>query len=328
LKKSQKSKVKSQKFKKIKIGVLMGGMSTEREISLKSGRAVYNALIQKGYDAVAIDVGRDIYSRIITERIDVAFIALHGKYGEDGAVQGLLEMAGILYTGSDVLSSAVCANKVLAKKLFMLNNIPTPGFKAVGEGDIIDYSVFEGLGLPVIVKPNSQGSTIGVSVVKSKKDIKKAIRKALKYDDTALVEKFVDGREMTVGILDGRALPVVEIKPKCGIYDFKAKYTKGMTEYIVPAGITGVLKKKLVDIALKAFNTLGCRDVARVDIVLDKKNRPYVLEVNTIPGMTELSLLPKAALCAGIGFPDLVEKILLRAAGDKMKTISGGENGI
>jgi D-alanine-D-alanine ligase len=308
----------------------MGGMSTEREISLKSGTAVYHALVEKGYSVVVIDVGRDIYSKITKEKIDIAFIALHGKYGEDGTIQGLLEIMGLPYTGSGVLASAISINKVLAKKLFMFNRIPTPAFKIVKKGNAVDNAIFKDIGLPFIVKPNSQGSTIGVSIVHDKNEASYAIKKALKYDDTALIEKFIKGRELTVGILGNKALPIIEIRPrstagstsvragaqgirKNWMYDFKAKYTKGMTEYIAPAPLSKMLEKRLFDIALKAFNTLGCSGTARVDIMLDKRNKPYVLEVNTIPGMTELSLLPKAAACAGISFPKLVEKILLNA---------------
>lgn len=299
---------KSQNLKKMKIGVLMGGLSTEREISLRSGRAVCQALISKGYNAVAIDVGRDVAEKIAKEKIDIAFIALHGKYGEDGAIQGLLEIIGIPYTGSDVLASALAINKILAKKIFMLNKIPTPEFAVVCGGKAI-----QAIQMPVIVKPNSQGSTIGVTVVKNKTYLAKAVKKALRYDDTVLIERFVKGREITVGILNSKALPVVEIRPKIGIYDFTAKYTKGATEYIAPAPLPKMLEKKAGEVALKAFNSLGCRGSARVDIMLDNKNRPYVLEVNTVPGMTELSLLPKAAACAGISFSNLVEKILLDA---------------
>ncbi len=296
-------------LKKLRIGVLMGGLSTEREISLRSGRAVCQALISKGYNAVAIDVGRDVYEKIMKEKIDIAFIALHGKYGEDGAVQGLLEIIGIPYTGSDVLASAMSINKVLAKKIFMLNKIPTPEFAVVGVG----AHGLTPLRLPLIVKPNKQGSTIGVSIVNDKKDFTKAVKKALKYDDAVLIERFIKGRELTVGILNSKALPIIEVRPKNKIYDFKAKYTKGMTEYIAPAPLPKMLEKEVVNVALRAFNSLGCCGAARVDIMLDNKNRPYVLEVNTIPGMTELSLLPKAAACAGINFPELAEKILVDA---------------
>ena len=291
----------------------MGGMSTEREISVKSGQAVYNALIQKGYKAVAVDVGKDVYSKLIKEKIDMAFIALHGKYGEDGAIQGLLEIMGIPYTGSGILASAISIDKALAKKLFTLNKIPTPAFEVVKKGNAAGNATFKNLGLPLIVKPNSQGSTIGVSIVSNKRDFQNAIKKAMKYDGAILIEKFIKGRELTIGILSNKALPIIEIRPKNGMYDFKAKYTRGMTEYIVPASISKILERRLTDIAFMAFNTLGCRNVARVDIMLDNKNRPYVLEVNTIPGMTEISLLPKAAACAGIGFPDMVEEILLNA---------------
>ncbi|HLA51337.1 MAG TPA: D-alanine--D-alanine ligase [Thermodesulfobacteriota bacterium] len=304
------TKLKIANFKSKKIGVLMGGMSTERGISLRSGQAVYDALIQKDYNVIKIDVGKDVYEQLTKEKIDMAFIALHGKYGEDGAIQGLLEIIGVPYTGSGIMSSAVCANKVLAKKFFMLNKIPTPAFMSLG---VKGLKNFKAPGSHLIVKPNSQGSTIGVTVVKNKSDLAKAVKKALRYDDTVLIERFVKGRELTVGILNGRTLPVIEIRPKGGIYDFKAKYTKGMTEYIAPAPLPKTLEKKVNSIALKAFDRLGCRGAARVDIMLDYKNRPYVLEVNTIPGMTEMSLLPKAALCAGISFPEMVEKILMSA---------------
>ena len=297
----------------------MGGMSAERDISLRSGKAVYDALIKKGYSVIPIDVGKDVYEQLTKEKIDMAFIALHGKYGEDGAIQGLLEIIGIPYTGSDVLSSAVCANKVLAKKIFMLNKIPTPAFMSLGVQELKNMGVksfisgFKVPGSSLIVKPNSQGSTIGVTVVKNKSGLVRAIKKALRYDDTVVIERFVKGRELTVGILNGRALPVIEIRPKSGIYDFKAKYTKGMTEYIAPVQLPKTVEKKVNNIALKAYNTLGFPRAAKVDIMLDYKNRPYVLEVNTIPGMTEMSLLPKAALCAGISFPEMVEEILLSA---------------
>ncbi|MDP2681923.1 MAG: D-alanine--D-alanine ligase [Deltaproteobacteria bacterium] len=310
-------KLQIANFKSKKIGVLMGGMSTERGISLRSGQAVYDALIQKGYNVIKIDVGKDVYEQLTKEKIDMAFIALHGKYGEDGAIQGLLEIIGVPYTGSGIMSSAVCANKVVAKKFFMLNKIPTPAFMSLGVKGLKNMgvesfiSMFKAPGSHLIVKPNSQGSTIGVTVVKNKSDLAKAVKKALRYDDTVLIERFVKGRELTVGILNGRTLPVIEIRPKGGIYDFKAKYTKGMTEYIAPAPLPKTLEKKVNSIALKAFDSLGCRGAARVDIMLDYKNRPYVLEVNTIPGMTEMSLLPKAALCAGISFPEMVEEILM-----------------
>jgi len=303
-----------QNLKGMRIGVLMGGMSTERDISLRSGNAVYNALVQKGYDAVAVDVGNDVYNNILKERIDIAFLALHGKYGEDGTIQGLLEIVGIPYTGSDILSSAISINKALAKRLFMFNKIPTPAFKVIRRNDVISNTISKAIGLPLIVKPNSQGSTIGVSIVNSKKEIKGAVEKALEYDDTVLIEEFIRGRELTVGILGSRTLPIIEIKPKSGLYDFNAKYTKGMTDYIVPAQLSKELNRRLSSIALRAFDVLGCSGVGRVDIMLDNRNRPYVLEVNTIPGMTELSLLPKAAASAGIGFSNLVEEILLDAA--------------
>lgn len=322
-------KISNFKFpisKQMRVGVLMGGMSTERDISLKSGQAVFDALFEKGYNVVKIDVGKDSCENITREKIDIAFISLHGKYGEDGAIQGLLEMLGIPYTGSDILSSAISINKVLSKRIFKLNKIPTPAFKVftkdcIVQGKRLKY-LCKGLGPLLIVKPNSQGSTIGVSLVSSVSnttDLAEAVKLALKYDNTVLIEKFIKGRELAVGVLNNRALPVIEIKPKHKIYDYEAKYTKGMTEYITPAKLTNALQKKVSDMALKAFNILGCSGASRVDIMLDMKNRPYVLEVNTIPGMTETSLLPKAALCAGISFSELVEEILNTAGNNKIQ---------
>ncbi|MBI5892302.1 MAG: D-alanine--D-alanine ligase [Deltaproteobacteria bacterium] len=302
----------------MRIGVLMGGMSSEREISIRSGTAVYNALIKKCYNAVKIDVDRNIAGVLKKKKIDIAFIALHGKYGEDGTMQGLLEIMGMPHTGSSVMASSMAFDKTKAKEIFRFHNIPTPDWEVVEKGfkagalwaRVQGFKGFN-LKLPVVVKPAREGSTIGLTVVKQKRGLQKALKKAGRYDDKIIVEKFILGRELTVGVLKGHALPIIEVKPKNGLYDYKSKYTKGMTEYICPAPLIKTLESRIKKIALDAYNALGCSGAARVDIMLDKKNRPYVLEVNTIPGMTELSLLPKAANHAGIDFPELVEMMLM-----------------
>lgn len=296
----------------------MGGTSEEREISLRGGRAIHKALLEKGYNAIAIDVNKDIVRRLMEEEIDVAFIALHGRYGEDGTIQGLLEVMGIPYTGSGVLASAMALDKVVAKKAFTFHGIPTPEWEVVSRewevGKQKGFSPYPTIHIPppVVVKPTSQGSTIGVTVVKEEGGLKAAFEEAWRYGDTVIVERCIEGREITVGILNGRALPIIEIRPKEGIYDYKAKYTPGMTEYIVPARLDERVEERVKEIALKAYQVLGCRGVARVDMILACET-PYLLEVNTIPGMTELSLIPKAAASSGIGFSDLVEEILLGA---------------
>ncbi|MBI5286570.1 MAG: D-alanine--D-alanine ligase [Deltaproteobacteria bacterium] len=295
----------------MRIGVLMGGMSGEREVSLKGGTAIHRALLEKGYNAIPIDVGRDVAKRLMDEGIEVAFIVLHGRYGEDGTIQGLLEIMGIPYTGSGVLASAIALDKVLTKKVLAFHDVHTPPFRVVKVGGNLYDGLLEDIGLPLVVKPSCQGSTIGVTVVREREGLRYALEEAWRYGERAVVERFIDGREVTVGILNGKTLPIIEIRPKTGIYDYRSKYPEGRTEYIVPAVLEKGIEERVKWVALEAYNALGCRVVARVDIMLDRSGNPYVLEVNTIPGMTELSLVPKAAACAGMGFSDLVEEILL-----------------
>lgn len=289
----------------------MGGLSEEREISLKTGAAILKALNDKGYKAVAIDAGRDLAERLKGEKIDIAFLALHGKYGEDGCVQGMLECMGIPYTGSGVKASSVAMDKLAAKKVFLFHGISTPAFSVVEDGK------FNGLKLPVVVKPASQGSAIGVSVVRKKAELKDALKKAGSYGGAVIVEEFIEGRELTVSILDGKVLPIIEIRPKEGFYDYKAKYTKGMTEFVCPAKLDKKTEKKVIKESLAAYEALGCKGAARVDVMLGKKGSPYVLEVNTIPGMTELSLFPRAAQSVGLDYPKLVQEMLRGAGVDK-----------
>jgi D-alanine-D-alanine ligase len=307
--------VKNQSNKKKKIGVMMGGLSREREISLRTGKAILRALTEKGYQASPIDVGQDIAETLIKEKIDVAFIALHGRFGEDGTIQGMLELMRIPYTGSGVLASALALHKIMAKKFFLCENIPTPTYEVFQREEIERNPPRTiSLPLPLVVKPAREGSTIGVSIVRKEEELVPALREAGKYDEEILVEEFMKGKEITVGILEDIPLPIIEIAPKSGFYDYHSKYTKGETEYIIPARIPREKYLYAQEVSLKAFQVLDCSGCARVDLMTDEDGNPFVIDVNTMPGMTETSLLPKAAGYAGISFEDLVERILLGAS--------------
>jgi len=291
-----------------KIGVLMGGKSSEREISLKSGNAVLQSLLKSGHKAVGIDVNTDLVDRLQKEKVEVAFIVLHGKWGEDGTVQGLLEMVGIPYTGSGVPGSSISLDKVLMKLILNGLRIPTPA-----------YIICDGVkktpkfAVPFVVKPASEGSSIGISIVRKRGEAAKAIEHALTHDKKVLIERYIEGNEITVGIVNREILPVVQVKPLKGFYDFESKYTKGMTEYIVPARITKPVEKKARGFAsevYKAFELSGC---ARVDMIVDN-GVPQVIDINTSPGMTETSLVPKAWAHLGKTFDELVEEIVRGAS--------------
>jgi D-alanine-D-alanine ligase len=283
-----------------KIGVLMGGVSSEREISLRSGASVEKALSELGCNAVAIDVDRNVFEALKT--IDVAFIALHGRGGEDGSIQGLLEVMGIPYTGSGVLASALAMDKAMSKTLFSATGIPTPGYIVLKHDS---YSA-PLTGFPVIVKPSREGSTIGVGLARNPSQYEEAVAEAYKYDSTVVVERFIEGgRELTVGILNGAPLPPIEIRPKEQIFDFRCKYSKGKTEFRIAEK-----NASLETLALSAYGILGCKGAARVDVMEDSTGAFYVFEVNTVPGMTETSLLPMAARAAGLSYNDLVEAML------------------
>jgi D-alanine-D-alanine ligase len=296
-----------------RIGVLLGGLSDERDISLKTGSAVLKALSEKGYTALAIDAGRDLASVLLRKKIEVAFLALHGRYGEDGCVQGMLEVMGIPYTGSGVAASAMAMDKITAKKVFAYHGVSTPQAYTV-KGSATGPA---GVKMPVVVKPASQGSAIGVHIVRKRKDLEGAMREAMAHGAEILVEQYIEGRELTVSIFDGEVLPMIEIRPKEGFYDFTAKYTKGMTEFIVPARLKKTLERRVRASALGAYRALGCAGAARVDVMVDGKDVPYVLEVNTIPGMTEHSLFPRSAACAGMDYPAVVERMLKGAGLNK-----------
>jgi len=286
----------------VRIGVLYGGWSSEREISILSGMRVASALKNRGYEVVEIDVGRDIADVLSNNHIDMAYVMLHGKPGEDGTIQGLLETVGIPYTGSGVLASALAINKVLTKKVFQFSEILTPEFKYPVNSDEIPFDP------PYLIKPVSEGSSVGMTLVRDKKQHRKAISKAREYGDS-FVEKYINGKEITIGILGDLALPILELVPKKEFYDYEAKYTKGMTEFIIPARLDDAMTKKSKEIALKAHRVLGCRDFSRVDFVVEGGNA-YVIEVNTIPGMTELSDIPAEACAMGIEYDELIERIL------------------
>lgn len=307
--------MKEQSLKKKKIGVLMGGLSREREISLKTGKAIRRALIEKGYNACGIDVGRDIVEKLLKEKIEIAFIALHGRYGEDGTIQGMLELMGIPYTGSGVLASALCLNKVMAKKVLIYEQLPTPPFISLRRDEIEkDRIPPVSFPLPWVVKPAREGSTIGISIVQREEECFKALKEAGKYDEEILIEAFVRGKEITVGILNDITLPIIEIVPKSGFYDYHSKYTKGETDYIIPARIPREKYLYAQEISLRAFQGLGCSGCVRVDLMTDDEGNPFIIDVNTMPGMTETSLLPKAAAHVGLSFGDLAERLLLGAA--------------
>lgn len=307
--------MKGSSLKKKKIGVLMGGLSREREVSLRTGKAIHRALVEKGYSACCIDVGRDIAEKLIKEKIEIAFIALHGRFGEDGTIQGMLELMGIPYTGSGVLASALCLHKGMAKRILVQEKIPTPPFESLKREEIErDPNKKFFISPPLVVKPAREGSTIGISIVRKEEELPRALKEAGKYDEEILIEAFIKGKEITVGILNDLALPIIEIAPKSGFYDYHSKYTKGETEYIIPARI---LREKYLyaqEISLRAFQVLGCSGCARVDLMTDEEGNPFIIDVNTMPGMTETSLLPKAAEYVGISFGELAERILLGAA--------------
>lgn len=300
-----------------KIGVLMGGLSSEREVSLASGNAILSALQEKGYHPVAIDVGRDVAEKLHERAVEVAFIALHGKFGEDGAIQGMLEMMGIPYTGSGILASAIGMNKTVSKQVFRSRGLLVGPYEVIYDGDTARAGeVIDGLQFPVVVKPHAEGSSVGVSLVFRKEEVAQALALAFEYGNEILIEKFIKGKEVQVGILGDRALGAIEIVPKRAFYDYKAKYEKGMSDHFFPARIPEAVYERTLEAGLAAHRAIGCRGYSRVDFIIDEAGAPYILEVNTLPGMTATSLLPDIAKGVGISFPDLVEEILRLAVSE------------
>ncbi len=301
-----------------RVAVLKGGRSLERQVSLRSGARVEDALGRLGHEAVAIDVGLDLIQRLRGARPDVAFIAMHGRDGEDGTIQELLEILGIPFTGSGVLACVRATDKVLAKHLLIEAEIPTPDFFAFNETAFRELGAAEALGaieerleFPIVVKPSSQGSALGIKFARSPADLPAALVSAFSYDSKVLLERHVDGRDLAVSILDGEPLPVVEAVPRDdSFYDFQARYEIGRTTFTCPADLSNGLTEQAQELALATYRLLGCRAFGRVDLMLGPDGVLTVLEANPIPGFTETSLLPQAAEAAGVSFDALVERIL------------------
>jgi D-alanine-D-alanine ligase len=323
----------------MKIAVLMGGRSSEREISLRTGQGVAQALRNLGHDVTSVDgadgsvlpPGKEEASAPKRETIlklpvsamlkgletpavvnaDLVFIALHGTYGEDGTIQAALDLAGKVYTGSGVLASAIAMDKAMSKRVFEREAIPTPHWvvlEAGVPGRGIDTSLLGGY--PLIVKPNSEGSTVGLTIVKHPSELDAALEKAGRHDTQILIEQYIEGRELTVAVVGEEAFPIVEIEPKSGFYDYESKYTKGKTDYTCPAELDKELGRHVRELAVECAAVLGCRGVVRVDFRLTEDDEPYVLEVNTVPGMTPTSLVPMAAAAKGISYDQLVGRIV------------------
>lgn len=313
-----------------KIAVLAGGRSLEREVSLKSGERVFAALNELGYRALALDVTPELVETLRREKPDACYIALHGRIGEDGTVQEALEFLGIPYTGPGVVASALAWDKSLSKRMLAEAGVPTPAwvtftsaaFKEMGAASALDLVPGAVGGFPVVTKPTKQGSALGLTKVESAEALPDALLTALSFGDAAIVECWVEGTELAVSVLDGpdgpEVLPPVEMVAKSGLFDYTAAYTAGATEYYCPARLSETTLAQVVDLARRCHTLLGCRDVSRVDMVVDADGRPFVLEVNTSPGMTETSLLPMAAQAAGLDFQHVVER-LVRAALDRIQ---------
>ncbi len=292
-----------------RVAVLMGGWSAERAISLESGGAVFAALKRKGVEAVAIDLDRDVLKRLTDGGHDRVFIALHGRGGEDGVIQGALEAMGIPYTGSGVLGSALAMDKCKSKRIWMSLGVPTPPFVEL-VADLEAEAVVESLGLPLMVKPAREGSSLGASKVTAKEQLRLAWQLASHYDSSVIAERWIAGKEYTAGLLDSEALPMIQLKTPRAFYDYEAKYFDDQTQYICPCGLPEIRERELQALALKGFRALGAQGWGRVDLLVDAQDHPWLIEVNTVPGMTSHSLVPMAAKAAGIAFDDLVLRIL------------------
>jgi len=311
-------------LKKLRVGVLMGGQSAERDISLKTGRAICQALVRRGYEVISIDVDASLPQQLCRKHVDVAFLALHGPGGEDGTVQGVLDILGIPYTGSGVRASAIAMDKAMTKAILHVNGIPVPRGVVLQRGES-QQGWPSKLKFPQVVKPSTEGSTIGVSIVRKRAELQPALRRAYQFGERVVVESYIDGREVALAVLDGEALPSVEIISPGGFYDFEAKYQKAETRYLCPAPLPRDTLKHVQNLAVQAYKVIGCAGAARVDFRISRRGRPAILEINTIPGMTERSLLPMAAAHAGMPYDTLVERMLGSALGRRpAKRLSRG----
>ena len=293
-----------------KIALLMGGPGEEREVSLKSGEAIKEALVENGYEVLSIiidDKLAGLVEKLLS--VDLVFLGLHGNIGENGTIQGFLDTLGIIYTGSGPLGSALCMDKNISKIIAQKNNVLTPNWQLLNNKRI-DENEFN---YPIVVKPNGQGSTVGLSIVNSDEVFEPALDFAFKYDSSVLVEEYIEGRELTVMVLDGKAYPVCEIIPSHQFYDYECKYTAGMSEYICPAEIDSTLTAKIKKVSENLFDLLQCDNYSRADFRMDNQNNFWFLEMNTLPGMTETSLVPMSALAGGISFNDLINKIVMQS---------------
>ncbi|MBQ1867327.1 MULTISPECIES: D-alanine--D-alanine ligase family protein [Selenomonas] len=301
-----------------KIVVVMGGTSTEAEISRQTGTAILKALQSKGYNAEGMELNPTTFAEDIRKSgCAMVFNAIHGKFGEDGMIQGTLDMLGIPYTGSGVLASAVTMDKAASKRVFVAEGISTPRsqtFHAFEMKHNLVAEIEKNFSWPVVVKAASQGSSIGVYIVETHEELEKSLQEAFSYNDEVLVEEFIKGRELTVAVWGDdeakEAFPIIEITTTSGRYDYESKYTKGASTHIIPMPVSDAKTKEIQDLAIKTFTACGCRGVARVDMMLGPDEKPYVIEVNSVPGMTELSLVPDAARAMGVEFPELCERIL------------------
>lgn len=294
-----------------KVAVLLGGWAAEREVSLNSGAAVLAALQRRGVAAEAVDVGRDVLDRLREGGFDRAFIALHGRGGEDGVIQGALDLLQLPYTGSGVLGSAIGMDKVRTKQIWQAMGIPTPGHAVIRRGPLDVTDLAAHVGLPMAIKPAREGSTIGISRVERAEDVADACTAGFRHDDVLLAERWIQGEEYTVALLNGRVLPMIRIEPADDFYDYTAKYHSNDTQYHCPCGLPAGRERALGEIALQAFEAVGATGWGRVDLMVDADGEPWFLEVNTVPGMTDHSLVPMAAAAAGIDFDELVWRILL-----------------
>lgn len=308
--------------KESKIVVLMGGPSTEAEVSRNTGSAITEALSSIGYSVTAMEYDpHHVVENLKSLDADVVFIALHGKYGEDGTIQSVLELARIPYTGSGVTSSAITMDKIMSSHLFKQAQLPMADSKAyfLQDGkEWVEKDILDRFSLPVVLKPACEGSTIGIEIVKNREDLAAALDRVFKVEPRILAEAYLEGDEFTVSVLDGKALPVIQICPHSGQYDYHSKYTKGATDYIVPAPISDELTREMSQLAERGYRMAECAGVVRFDFKTNGEGKPFILEANSIPGMTATSLVPKAAAAAGIDFPTLCEKILLEAGLDKV----------
>lgn len=298
----------------------MGGRSGERDISLRSGKRVFESLQKQGFNVISLDLTDDLIAQLKKHQVDIVYNILHGRWGEDGTVQGMLEIANIPYTGSKVLASALAMHKLAAKKIFESTGIPTPHYAEINARTDIKQEaarIKKTFPFPLIIKPVSEGSSLGVSLIKKKDDLARTLVSTVKEYQDIFVEQYIEGQEVTVGVIgrdeDLQALPILELVPRNDFYDYEAKYTQGMTEFILPARLTKQLTKKTQAVALAAHRALGCYGVSRVDFIIAKDGTPYVTEVNSLPGMTDQSDLPAEAAEAGISFDQLVVKILASA---------------